>query len=261
MIVRWGERLEAVVAPGPIAPEVVRAASEHGIPMYPRSLLLRTVGRRRVRGVELAGRGGGPGTRLEADALVLAHRRLPNGQLLFQAGAQMHWDPRPGAYFPRAVEHASSVDGLLVAGAVAGNPDPEAGERVAARALSDRPWPTVFPPDPAPAPTELEGYYRELLGASIPRGRWVACACEDVLLQEVVEAGARGYRGIEVIKRYTGLGTGLCQGRYCLPEALLVLANGEGRPPSEVGYITQRPPVFPVRLDTLAGMPPAPGSP
>ncbi|HTT26292.1 MAG TPA: 2Fe-2S iron-sulfur cluster-binding protein, partial [Thermoplasmata archaeon] len=247
MIARWGERLEALVAPGAIAPEVVRTASEHGVPMYPRSLLVRALGGRRVRGVELRGRGGGPTTRLEADAVVLAHRRLPNAQMLFQVGASMRWSARPGAYFPDQIEGATSVPGLLVAGEVAGSMDAVAaasdGARVAERALADAPWPTEFPPGPPEPPAELEGYYRELLGAARVPGRWVACACEDVLLSEILEAEHRGYRGIEVIKRYTGLGTGLCQGRYCVPEALLVLAQAEGRPPSEVGYITQRPPV------------------
>jgi sarcosine oxidase, subunit alpha len=262
MIDRWGEHVEALVAPGSIAPEVVRRASEHGIPMYPRSLLLRTLGSRRVRGIELRGRGAGPRTRLSADALVLAHRRLPNAQLLFQAGAQMHWSAAPGAYYPEQLDGATTVPGLLAAGEVAGaSAIDDHGRAVALRALSEAPWPTEFPARRPQPPSELEGYYRELLGSMRPKGRWVACACEDVLLPEVEEAGRRGYRGIEVIKRYTGLGTGLCQGRYCLPEALLVLASSEGRSPAEVGYITQRPPVLPIRLDTLAEMPNCAGGP
>jgi sarcosine oxidase subunit beta len=99
----------------------------------------------------------------------------------------------------------------------------------------------------------LEGYYRELLRA--PRtGRWIACPCEDVLLQEVEQATRAGYRGIEVVKRYTGLGTGLCQGRYCLPDALLLLSIAEHRVPAEVGYITQRPPVLPTPIAALAAL-------
>jgi hypothetical protein len=76
-----------------------------------------------------------------------------------------------------------------------------------------------------------------------------------VLLSELLEATDRGYRGIEVAKRYTGLGTGMCQGRYCLPEALLVLALRERRAVPDVGYITQRPPVVPTPLGALAGLP------
>ena len=102
-------------------------------------------------------------------------------------------------------------------------------------------------------PNELEGYYRELL--KLPRtGRWTACPCEDVLLDEVETATRKGYRGIEVVKRYTGLGTGLCQGRYCTPDALLLLSITEGRPPPEVGYTTQRPPVHPTPIAALAAL-------
>jgi hypothetical protein len=108
-------------------------------------------------------------------------------------------------------------------------------------------------------PSELLGYYRELL--RVPgHGRWVACPCVDVLLSEVEKAVRSGYRGIEVIKRYTSLGTGICQGRYCLPDALLLLSILENRPPQEVGYITQRPPVVVTPLAALAALPDAPAS-
>jgi hypothetical protein len=80
------------------------------------------------------------------------------------------------------------------------------------------------------------------------------------LVSEVERASRSGYRGIEVVKRYTSLGSGICQGRYCLPEALLLLSILEGRSPPEVGYITQRPPVVPVPLAALASLPASPPS-
>ncbi len=259
---RWGESVEAVAAPGAISPAVVRLASEHGVPLYPRSLIRGVGGRRSVRSAVLVTRGGGPTTPLEVDAVVLAHRRLPNNPMLFQAGARMRWDPAPGAYVPVRAGAATTVPGLSVAGALAGSADPSgevpSGAEAAERSLSSAPWPAAFPePGPA-APGEMEGYYRELLGLSGGTGRWIACACEDVGLPELKDAHRRGYSGIEVIKRYTGLGTGLCQGRYCLSEALLALSVWEGRPPSEVGYITQRPPVMPVSLEALASLPELP---
>jgi hypothetical protein len=155
-------------------------------------------------------------------------------------------------------EGATSDPGVCAAGRAAGPVDAAAsGVAAAERLLSGDPWPTEFPEAPVPLPGEMEGYYRELLDrVPLRGGRWIACACEDVGLPELADAHRRGYRGIEVIKRYTGLGTGLCQGRYCLPEALLALSIWEARPPSEVGYITQRPPVLPVPLEALARLPP-----
>ena len=82
----------------------------------------------------------------------------------------------------------------------------------------------------------------------------LVCPCEDVLLEDLEDASKAGFRGIEVLKRYTGVGTGLCQGRYCLPDALLLLAHLEGRPAPEVGYIRQRPPLVPTPLSALAAV-------
>jgi len=255
---RFGDAVAAVVAPGGIEPSVVRRASDQGIPLYPRSLVLRADGRSRVRSLTLRPRGGGPRFSLPCDAVVLAHRRLPTPQLFFQAGARMEWRAGSGAYHPVLSDAAeTTVPGLFAVGAAAGmlpGQDAAVGERVVARiqrgATAD---PAPLPRVPAEGPAELEGYYRELLLE--PRsGRWVACPCEDVLISEVEEAHQRGYRGIEVIKRYTGLGTGLCQGRYCLPDALLVLSLLEERPPPEVGYITQRPPVVPTPLAAFAAL-------
>jgi len=231
---RIGSSVGAVVAPGEIGPEVARRASDLEIPLYPRTLLLRANGRRHVRSVGLRTRGGGPRFSLDCDSIVLAHRRLPNAQLFFQAGARTRWQPEPGAYFPEVTtDGTTTVPGLSAAGSAGG---PAGGPA----------------PDPSAAP-ELAGYYRELVREP-RRGKWIACACEDVLLSELEQAVKRGFTGMEVVKRYTGLGTGLCQGRYCAPDALLLLSILEGRPAPAVGFITQRPPVVPTRLDALASL-------
>lgn len=255
---RFGPRIGSVVAFGEVRPEVVRAASDLEIPIYPRSLLLAARGRSRVRSVELRPRRGGPVMRVRCDAVVLAHRRLPNVQLLALAGAKMEWRAGTGAFFPATDDLGrTSVPGLLAVGEAAGvlpGARADSGERAAdavAGGTSDS-----VPPIPrvrATGPAELEGYYRELLREH-RRGRTIGCRCEDVLLDDLERAHRAGYRGIEVVKRYTSLGTGLCQGRYCVAEALLLLAAWEGRAPEEVGTIRQRPPIFPTSLGALADL-------
>jgi hypothetical protein len=170
----------------------------------------------------------------------------------------MQWRGGTGAYYPALTDAgATTVPGVYAVGSAGGFLGPssaESGVRVA-DAIAGRPASdgTALARVLADGPSELEGYYRELWRE--PRaGKWVACPCEDVLLKEVEEASERGYRGIEVIKRYTGVGTGLCQGRYCLPDTLLVLSMLETRPPSDVGYITQRPPVVPTPLAAFAAL-------
>lgn len=79
----------------------------------------------------------------------------------------------------------------------------------------------------------------------------LACRCEDVTLHDLEEAIARGYTDIESLKRYTGFGTGWCQGKWCsaLCSQLLVLRGGSAALP-----FTPRPPVHPLALADLAGL-------
>ncbi|HZY93167.1 MAG TPA: 2Fe-2S iron-sulfur cluster-binding protein [Thermoplasmata archaeon] len=256
---RFGAHVEAVVAPGPIVPSVAERAARLEVPLYPRTLLLGAGGRSRVRTVHLRPRGEGQPFDLAADAIVLAHRRLPASQLFFQAGARTEWRAGPAAYYPVLTSSVeTSVPGLYAAGEAAGFVG-RAGAVRSGEATADLLLGRT-PADPGPRveadrPGEMWGYLREIRPSLLRRRRPVICPCEDVLLSEVEDAHQAGYRGMEVVKRYTGVGTGLCQGRYCLPDTLLWLSILEDRPPADVGYITQRPPVHPAPLDALAAMP------
>lgn len=81
----------------------------------------------------------------------------------------------------------------------------------------------------------------------------VVCRCEDVTLEELERAVELGHRDIESLKRYTGFGTGICQGKSCLVTCArhLVRLGGD----AGIG-ITPRPPYHPVSLAALAGLDP-----
>jgi sarcosine oxidase, subunit beta len=78
------------------------------------------------------------------------------------------------------------------------------------------------------------------------------CPCEDVTLDDIEGAIARGYRDVESIKRYTGFGTGICQGKSCLTAVAQVLAQTPGVSPEAVLPFTPRPPLQPTELSVLA---------
>lgn len=81
----------------------------------------------------------------------------------------------------------------------------------------------------------------------------IVCRCEDVTRREVEEAFEKGYKDLESVKRYTGFGTGWCQGKQCVvPIARLVVELG-GITPEQP--ITPRQPYHPVPLAELAGLP------
>ena len=90
----------------------------------------------------------------------------------------------------------------------------------------------------------------------MPTGKTLLCTCEDVTLTEVRRAFAAGYRDLESVKRYTGFGTGSCQGKSCLALVTRELLR-LGATPAEVAPFTIRPPADPVTLAALAGVDPA----
>ena len=76
----------------------------------------------------------------------------------------------------------------------------------------------------------------------------ILCRCEDVTLADVQHAVASGYDDIEEVKRYTGFGTGPCQGKECLRNVALAIARATGRALSEIHPFTSRPPLAPTEL-------------
>ena len=81
----------------------------------------------------------------------------------------------------------------------------------------------------------------------------LVCRCEDVTLEELEHAVSLGHDDIESLKRYTGFGTGWCQGKGCLAVCARHLARLGGNPGQG---ITPRPPYHPVALVDLAALDP-----
>ncbi len=80
------------------------------------------------------------------------------------------------------------------------------------------------------------------------------CRCEDVTLGEFRDAYREGFTELESLKRYTGVGTGFCQGKGCLSEAAGELAVLRDIPPGEVKLTNIRPPAEPLTFAQLAAL-------
>lgn len=77
------------------------------------------------------------------------------------------------------------------------------------------------------------------------------CPCEDVTLSEVEHALSKGYRDVESVKRFTGFGTGMCQGKQCHTAVARVL-HDKGLSQAQLQPFTPRPPLFPTELSYWA---------
>jgi hypothetical protein len=78
-----------------------------------------------------------------------------------------------------------------------------------------------------------------------------------VTLSDLEHCVSRGYRDIEEVKRYTGFGTGPCQGKECLAAVATQLARLTQQPASAIPPFTSRPPLAPTPIKILARAPDA----
>ena len=200
----------------------------------------------------------GPTTAVPCDSIVVRGRFAPANELLFMAGARGRFDDAAGEFrlgeLPAGLFNAGRCRG--VEGAEAQAADGAAAGRAAAafaRSLegggdgaggppwqgSATPLPTVPGEPPAPLPPCA--------------GKRFVCLCEDVTDEDVAAAIAEGYDSVELLKRYTTVSMGPCQGKMCALNSLEQAARELGRAVADLGKTTSRPPVVPVTLGALAG--------
>jgi len=85
-----------------------------------------------------------------------------------------------------------------------------------------------------PAFSQLSEEQQKELIAKEPKYGHVVCRCETVTEGEVVEAICRGATTLDGVKFRTRAGMGRCQGGFCTPRVVKILARELGLPEEEV---------------------------
>jgi sarcosine oxidase, subunit alpha len=150
--------------------------------------------------------------RIACDLLVLAGLRSPATGLLSQAGARLRFEALISGFVPDEFPV-----GMRAVGSVMGGTQP------------------TIPTTASPAD-----------------GKQFVCLCMDVTDKEMRQAVAEGFDSTELLKRYTTLSMGPCQGKACLMSSLRLSAELTERPLGQIDRPTARPPWTPVALGVLA---------
>jgi len=94
----------------------------------------------------------------------------------------------------------------------------------------------VFVPERKHIPrfADLTMEERKKLAAGDPAWGQIVCRCETVTEAQVVEAIRRGARTVAGVKLWVRPGTGRCQGGFCTPRVVEILARELSVPPLEI---------------------------
>jgi sarcosine oxidase subunit alpha len=239
--------------------DLADALREEGIEVMNRAWVERAVGRRQVRTVFIRTSARSALRKVDCDLLAIAAGLTPANNLLHQAGASFRWDEQQEQFLPESLPTS-----IYAAGGAAGTHHIQSaaleGEGAGLRAALDLGLGTDSARD------RCEQLAHELDERRVGMASWTVdsvppsaqddgfvCLCEDVKSKEVRQSIQEGFDSVELLKRYSTISMGPCQGKMCSMTAMRLCARDSGLRLTEVGATTSRPPVRPVAFETLAG--------
>lgn len=192
---------------------------------------------------------------LACDLVALSVGWAPASGLLYQGGGRLAYDEQHAQFLP---DHFP--DGVFAAGRVAGTHVVEnqlvegtlAGLHAAAYLGLEPGIPTEGIAELHAAKTAESPTTSSLVKVPGKKKRFI-CFCEDVTDKDLEVAIAEGYNSIELLKRYSTISMGPCQGKMCSLNTIHLCARANGWSVAETGTTTARPPMTPVKLGVLAG--------
>ena len=82
-------------------------------------------------------------------------------------------------------------------------------------------------------------------------GKKIVCYCQDITEEDIIRSIQEGYDNLEMLKRYTGVFMGPCQGKMCALNVLKIFSTYTNEPIENLRMPTLRPPSEPILLGSL----------
>jgi NADPH-dependent 2,4-dienoyl-CoA reductase/sulfur reductase-like enzyme len=101
----------------------------------------------------------------------------------------------------------------------------------------------------------LDALYRPADWVRRPVGETIVCRCEEISAAQIIDVTKQGCSGPNQMKAYIRCGMGPCQGRQCSLTVTELMAREKAVDPAAIGHFRLRPPIKPLTLSELAGVP------
>ncbi|HEV8717136.1 MAG TPA: glycine cleavage T C-terminal barrel domain-containing protein, partial [Candidatus Binatia bacterium] len=200
---------------------------------------------------------------LSCDLICLSTGFMPAGALLSHSGCRLAYDATLGEIVPQQlvptvftagdVSGMHSLSAILLQGHIAGIQAAASLGLPAAEAAHDRCVSYQQELAEIERQYRLQRHVRPLANSPRNGKKQFVCLCEDVTETDLCDGVAEGFDEIELLKRYSTVSMGPCQGKMCAMASIGVCARETGRSIAETGTTTARPPLQPVSLGVLAG--------
>jgi thioredoxin reductase len=207
---------------------------------------------------------------LDVDLVCVAYGFMPSIALTLHLGCEHKFDSRIAAYIPCHNEHMrTSLNGVYVAGDITG-----AGGKTLAELQGKMAGISALETLNAIDSKQAELARAKLRSDitrenrfanwiwdrwSIKSGFWdmiddetIVCRCEGVRATDIRQSCVDGARNLNGAKLRTRLGMGICQGRYCVTNASILMAQEVGCSVQDIGLQSVRPPIVPIQLKIIA---------
>ena len=228
-----------------------------GVPVFYRHTILEALGSNAVSGAKIARLNEqgdvSPATTqsLQCDLTVTSMGWTPAIELAYMAGGKSEYSEDRGEMLP-----AFTPPGIYVAGRAAGihavDSQIDAAQQTGLNAAAFAGFGEYD--DSTAQSFHVSEPRRTSERVCIPgKKKRFVCYCEDVTDEDVETAIAEGYDSIELLKRYSTISMGPCQGAMCSMNTIHLCARANGWAVQETGTTTARPPATPVTLGALAG--------
>ena len=259
-----GMRVAVLADTRPGFPDSLDAARDlrnSGVLVLPSHALVRAEGVKKVVGGVVSrlqdGRITTEERQFDADIIAMSSGFEPASALLQQAGATLAYDEATGDAMPSDLPEgvfaagdaagAKSLEQAILQGRLAGAEAAAGADRVPSTADLRKSL-EAAKGEHAPVSAQSRPPFLEIQGA-----KQIVCFCEDVTSKDIATAVDEGFRDIQILKRYSTVTMGPCQGKMCHRNFVDIAAFHTGASALELGSTTARPPVQPVSLGTLAG--------
>lgn len=210
-------------------------------------------------------RDGGSETSIDVDAICMNEGFEPQNEILRLLGAEMRYDKAFGHL--RCVRNEgmrTSVGGLYAVGDCAGLGGAPAalvegriaGRAAAAEAGHGKAGATSAETRELARHRQFQSHlwsmYRPAprLAAEIA-DETIVCRCEEITASDIRRSMKDDPAHVGTVKRATRVGMGRCQGRYCGPVAVRLLAEAKGGEIGDLSYFAPRVPIKPVAISAI----------